>query len=142
MKITHTEQFEVIACCSCAMRFAVPHKWQAEREQDHVTFFCPNGHPQSYVGETDAEKFRRERDRLAQRIAQRDDEIAQWKATADEQARQRAEVEKRLKRVAKRTSAGTCPCCNRTFSALARHMQTKHPAFIAEQASGEGAAKH
>lgn len=45
-------------------------------------------------------------------------------------------------RLRKRASAGVCPCCNRTFSQLARHMQTKHPTFIAQEIAGNGVAKH
>tara|TARA_Y100000310_G_scaffold338946_1_gene430083 strand:- start:1163 stop:1354 length:192 start_codon:yes stop_codon:yes gene_type:complete len=28
-----------------------------------------------------------------------------------------------------RAKAGVCPCCNRTFQNLSRHMETKHPDF-------------
>lgn len=34
-------------------------------------------------------------------------------------------------RLSKRASAGTCPCCNRTFKQLAAHMATKHQTFTA-----------
>ena len=62
----------------------------------------------------------RERDKLKQRIA----ESAEAEAKA-EQARIKAEKEtKRLKRLA---SGGVCPCCNRTFSNMARHMRSQHP---------------
>jgi hypothetical protein len=29
----------------------------------------------------------------------------------------------------KRIQSGVCPCCNRTFENLGRHMKSKHPAF-------------
>ena len=29
----------------------------------------------------------------------------------------------------KRAAAGVCPCCNRTFKQLARHMERKHPNY-------------
>jgi hypothetical protein len=32
----------------------------------------------------------------------------------------------------KRTSAGTCPCCTRTFANMAEHMKKQHPDFVAE----------
>lgn len=35
-------------------------------------------------------------------------------------------------RIKRRVSAGVCPCCNRTFQCLARHMATKHPDYQQE----------
>lgn len=32
-----------------------------------------------------------------------------------------------LTKIRKRVHNGVCPCCNRTFANLARHMKTKHP---------------
>jgi hypothetical protein len=40
-------------------------------------------------------------------------------------AQKKSEAE--LRRIQKRTAAGVCPCCNRTFQQLARHMKTRHP---------------
>lgn len=39
------------------------------------TFYCPNGHSLTF-GDTELDKLRRERDRLAQRVAEKDDAIA------------------------------------------------------------------
>lgn len=88
-------------------------------------WYCPNGHRLVYR-ESEADKLRRERDRLRQQIAQRDDEI---KAL---EARRRAAVGQ-VTQLRKRASAGTCPCCKRTFSNMATHMKRQHPDFVAEQ---------
>lgn len=34
-----------------------------------------------------------------------------------------------LTRTKKRGGHGVCPCCNRTFQQLARHMKSKHPDY-------------
>lgn len=34
-----------------------------------------------------------------------------------------------LTKTKKRVAAGVCPCCNRTFRDLARHMKGKHPSY-------------
>lgn len=39
------------------------------------------------------------------------------------------ESEREREKANKRTKAGVCPCCNRTFKQLARHMETKHKDF-------------
>lgn len=30
----------------------------------------------------------------------------------------------------KRAAPGLCPCCNRSFVGLSRHMKTKHPQYV------------
>lgn len=108
-----------INCCTCGIQFHVPDTWHDARRNDHASFYCPNGHQQAFLGKSEAEKLREERDRLAQRIAQRDDEIR-------EAEKKVATATKKIKRLQKRASAGVCPCCNRTFSNMAAHMKTCH----------------
>jgi len=106
-------------CCSCFVRFAMPSAMQEQRRKDHKSFFCPFGHSQHYTAETTEEKLRRERDRLTQQLAQKDDEIKQARDAASASEAQAARLHKRVK-------LGVCPCCNRTFANVARHMKTKH----------------
>lgn len=64
----------------------------------------------------------------------------QWANERAERAARRAvsaEMSRRvtkghLTRVKKRVAAGVCPCCNRTFADLARHMAGKHPEYATE----------
>jgi RNase P subunit RPR2 len=48
-----------ITCCSCGVLFWVGESHYNELKEKHTTFYCPNGHPQHFVAETDAEKFRK-----------------------------------------------------------------------------------
>lgn len=41
-----------------------------------------------------------------------------------------AEAAREAERLRRRTAAGVCPCCNRSFVQLARHMKTKHPDHV------------
>lgn len=97
---------------------------QARKRQDRTLFYCPNGHSQHYLGETDAEKVRRE---MQQKVdaAERMTEWLRGQAAKDAKAAKTAKAA--LKKAETRINAGVCPHCNRTFSQLARHMQTKHP---------------
>lgn len=116
-----------ITCCikDCGISFQVPGWWEKGKRETHATFYCPNGHGQHFSGESDADKFRRERDIAKQQLARAEQEAAD--------ARARAELlNKQKRRLEKRASAGTCPCCTRTFTNMSRHMKTKHPEFIAE----------
>lgn len=109
--------FTTIACGKCGVEFGVPSWFDRERRENGDGFFCPNGHERVYK-DSEVDKLRRERDRLAQRIAERDDEIAKQ--------------QKKVKRLEKRAAAGTCPCCNRTFSNMSQHMKKQHPEFVAD----------
>jgi len=112
----------------------MPTEFNQIRRNDHKTFYCPSGHPQSYQHESNEEKLRRERDRLAQRIAERDDEIKRQRELREATERQLSAARGRVTKIKNRVAKGVCPCCNRQFSNLHRHMTTEHPTFAAEAA--------
>jgi hypothetical protein len=122
-----------VCCGECGVTFAVPEKFLSERRYDQKTFYCPNGHPRAFC--------RSERQELEQRIARKTAELDQMKADRDRQ-RELREAEERshaatrgqVTKLKKRAAAGVCPCCNRTFQELARHMANKHPDFNAPKA--------
>lgn len=151
MGISITTELETETCCACGMLFAMPAVFERARRRDHALFYCPAGHSQFYDAETEETKLRRERDRLKQALAERDDTITEERrrrvaAEAGEQAAtERATAERRrangykghATRITKRAQGGVCPCCNRTFAALAAHMRTKHPEFTPLAVVGE-----
>lgn len=97
--------------------------YDSAKRSSKITFYCAYGHPQIFSeGESDLDIVRRERDQLKQQLAQRDDEISV-------QARLITNLKTQRKVVARRIGNGVCPCCNRTFAQLARHMAHKHPDF-------------
>ncbi len=112
------QEFDVVTCSVCGIAFAVPTWFLTTRKADGKVFYCPNDHNQFYQ-ETTVAKLQKQ---LA--AAQRATEVARVEQKwAEEQA---AKIERQRRRLAKRISAGVCPCCNRTFQDLARHMAGKH----------------
>lgn len=111
--------FKVQTCISCGVHFGIPEELDRRLRDNHKEFFCPNGHKQFYVGESEAEKLRRELKRKEQEVA--DQVRAKLLAQSELEAAQR-----KLKRVAK----GVCPCCNRSFANLHKHMTAKHPEVV------------
>lgn len=114
-----SEQMTEMKCGECGIAFAVPEFWRAEKQRTGDGWYCPNGHCRAY-SESDAAKYRRlleeQKERHLKTLARLNEaEAAEQKAT------------KELNRVKKRVHAGVCPCCNRTFQQLARHMKAKHP---------------
>jgi hypothetical protein len=113
-------------CITCGVIYTVP-KVMIDKQREKGGFHsCCNGHAQGWSKEeSENEKTRRERDRLRQQLAQKDDEI---RSKERELAAERTKAAK----VKKRSGAGVCPCCNRTVGQMARHMKSKHPQFVAE----------
>lgn len=126
--------FEIQQCASCGCYFGVPSGFTANRRSDKGSFYCPNGHSMSY-NESELDRVRRERDRLKQGAAEKDDEIKRQRELRKETERKLVAAKGQMTKLRKRVSNGVCPCCNRTFADMARHMQTKHPEFIVDDGS-------
>ncbi len=119
--IQHEVTLEPMECYDCHILFLVPSYFRRQKYELGGSFCCPNGHSQHFV-KTEVQRLREKLDeqmREASRQAQR--------ALESEMARQAAERE--TQRLKKRAKAGVCPCCHRSFVALARHVKTKHPEF-------------
>ncbi len=107
----------------------------AQRGRGRVSFYCAYGHSNVFVeGENEETKLRRERDRLTQRLAEKDDEIRRQRDLREGTERQLSATRGVVTRIKNRIGHGVCPCCNRTFGDLSRHMATKHPTYAAEAA--------
>ena len=119
--------------CKCPMYLPI-ELYNAARRRPDISFYCSYGHKQHFPeGETDAQKLRRERDRLTQRLAEKDDEIRHQREQREATERQLSATKGVVTRIRNRVGRGVCPCCNRSFENLHRHMATKHPDY----ASGE-----
>lgn len=134
-------ELEETSCCACGITFAAPHSFlEAFRTGNHDgCFYCPNGHKLSWRGNTELDAMRKRAVALQATIDQKNAEIARKSAAIEEERRRTIELDRSLKaqkgvvtRIKNRAAAGVCPCCNRTFTQLARHMQAKHKEFIKE----------
>jgi hypothetical protein len=124
-----------ILCCDCKVEFWLNDEFYrvAKQAATKFTWYCPNGHAQSFLkGESEEAKLRRERDQLAQRIAEKDDAIEAERQRRVLAERRVAAAKGQVTKLKNRASKGVCPCCNRHFANLERHMATKHPAFTTE----------
>lgn len=107
-----------LVCGTCGVPHAIPEALYEECKREGGFWTCPNGHSRGYGEGTTAAELKRAK----QALAQKDDEI---RATKDALDYAKSEIERQKRR----TAAGVCPCCNRTFVQLARHMKTKHPSY-------------
>jgi hypothetical protein len=123
------QQFEVVYCCTCKMAFAVPEYIRSNWLDSGDSFYCPNGHSQHY-SKSNIQKLEK---KLASEKKRR--EWAENDASHAKSQRDRAlhcvRAQKAAKtKLKKRIHAGVCPCCNRHFVNLERHMNTKHKDYI------------
>lgn len=118
-------------CCACGTTLAMEDALYKQRKLDKKFFYCPNGHPQFFIAETEAEKLQRQLNVVtAQRDAQTKRADRNWEE-AERQMRRVSAHRGMLTRVRKKIHKGNCPRCkNRHFNDLARHMALAHPKGI------------
>jgi len=123
-ELTLSLSFKPITCCheGCGLTFAIPTAWENLRRADHSFWYCPNGHVQHFVGETEAEKYKR----LMEIERERKDFAIKESARNHRRAIALKGLVTKTKR---RVGHGVCPCCSRSFQNLKRHMAGKHPDY-------------
>ena len=107
--------YRQLQCSECGVVYFYSERWCVERGQDKRSWGCPNGHSQVFC-EGEIDRLRRERDLLKQDAARLEEE--------------KAAAERETQRLRRRIGRGVCPCCNRTFTNIARHIKTKHPNIV------------
>lgn len=105
-----------IDCGCCGGTYAINERYRAKQAEEGGSWHCPYCQVSwGYAGGENA-RLRKE---VAAEKARHQETLSRLNQAEAEKAR----VERKLKRVGR----GVCPCCNRTFPNLARHMATKHP---------------
>jgi len=128
--ITTSTKLVTEECISCGVLFAMPDELNDRlRETPTTAFYCPNGHKQWYTGKTDAQKEREKRELAERQLATERSRRDQAQAEAEHQRHRANGYKGALTKTKRRVGKGVCPCCNRSFTDLADHMETKHPDY-------------
>jgi len=128
--ISHKVTLTTEECIKCGVSFALPEEFRANLHRTGGFFYCPAGHGQGWDEGEDERKKKDLKTKLeaAQKELDAERKRKEW---AEQDARNQANIAKKaqteLANLTKRTHAGVCPCCNRTFKQLAAHMKNKHP---------------
>jgi hypothetical protein len=101
--------------CWCGLPHAIPTDLYDQARCEGASVYCPLGHSWSFTDST-AKKLQRD--------------LAQVTDARDRALRQRDEATAELARVKKRAAKGVCPCCNRSFVNVTRHMTVQHPGYV------------
>lgn len=123
MTITYTAQetFITLTCGKCGIVFGLPKNFDDNNRQNGGNWYCPNGHSRVYK-ESDVKKLERQLVREQSRHDQTKANLRNSKLSLVAEKGHRTRLKNRIKN-------GVCPCCNRTFQNLQRHMKTKHPEY-------------
>ena len=133
-----TQKFLVVSCYTCGIPFGITSNLYKRVVTDATgSVYCPSCGSKTCWRESEHEKEKR---RLK---AEMESEIARVKRDKEyleasvKRHRERADIAERsltatrgvVTRIKNRVSKGVCPCCNRSFENLHRHMTTQHPEF-------------
>ena len=132
MEYSYLLKLALLHCSQCGVPFGITEEYEQSHRSNHASFMCPNGHSQYFPHKTEAERLKLELEK-----EKRDAASLRENMVAAQRARDKAE--RRITQLKKRSAAGVCPCCNRTFAQLAAHMETKHKEF--QQLQGIGPKK-
>lgn len=124
---------EFQACPECGIVFGAPIDFMGERRSDHKHFYCPNGHSLNFPGQTEAERLQRKLADAERRELWESERAKGEQRRADHAERRLAATKGVVTKMKKRVGAGVCPCCNRHFTALQRHMENQHPEFVKDE---------
>lgn len=82
------------------------------------TFYCLNGHGQAYCKSTVTV--------LEEKLKQEQQNTEWYRRKFEQESKSKSVYMGKLTIIKNRIQNGVCPCCNRTFKNLQRHMATKH----------------
>jgi uncharacterized protein with PIN domain len=109
-----------VECYECGVVFWMTQHLYDLRLRDHRAFYCPVGHGQHFIGETEVAKYKRlakdAEDRAAAARAERDQAEAGRRAWKGQTTRLKNQALK-----------GLCPFCGQSIAHLARHVARVHP---------------
>ncbi len=120
--------------CWCGIQHAIPESLHNEqiRKKDiggELSVYCPVGHTYIAAGETEADKLRKQ-------LTAKQARLERIQADRDRQKNKLTATKGVVTRLKKRVGNGVCPCCNRHFANLYRHMNGQHPGFVEEKDDG------
>ncbi len=120
------------SCCNCGIEFGMPLDFYHAAKADNNKFFhCPNGHSQHYT-ESETTRLKRQLDeanRMTTVIASKAERLLK---ECNHLGVQLKSTKTRMRNLKTRIANGICPCCNRQFGNLRRHMTHQHPGYKPE----------
>lgn len=120
-------------CCRCHANYCLTQDFVDRAHKQGGSWYCPYCGTKQHYSKTENQKLKDEikrRERLlASERARLDQVNADLKFTKNSLRAQKAAKT----RIKNRVSKGICPCCNRYFINLHKHMENKHPDYVLKE---------
>lgn len=118
-------------CIRCGTSFGVTGAYDDRRRADKRSFYCPNGHLMSYT-ESEADRLRKKLAAAEGNLKAQTERTKRARESTEAERRRHSATKGQLTKTKKRISGGVCPCCNRSFINLGRHMAGQHPDYTTD----------
>lgn len=128
-QITITVEMARIDCWACGFAYAVPMEFRDRRRRDGRDFWCPGCGRSACFKECEIDQLKRKVASAQQRAEYWCDQHTRAVAQCEAEERRHRATKGVLTKTRKRVGHGVCPCCNRSFANLRRHMANKHPEY-------------
>jgi hypothetical protein len=115
----------------CGVIYGLSAEFHRQRQADHDSWRCPNGHTLWYPKpeRTEADQLRDQLE-ASRQVANSVRESYRLQARATQAARRSAAAHKGwATRIRNAIADGRCPCCHQTFPDVRAHIATNHPSF-------------
>jgi RNase P subunit RPR2 len=137
MSIAIVVNLTKLECSECHAPFGITEHAEINYRRTHQAFHCPYCNASQYFPQESAvERANRLKSEAEQRLVRERAAFDQEKARLNElvaikESQRRAEKGAKTK-LKKRAAAGVCPCCQRSFENVRRHISHMHPEFVSE----------
>lgn len=127
--MTFTETITLVKCeCTCGGVFAISERFRENARRNGKGYTCPYCNSYWSWKESEADKLRKQLEEKERALVAAKCETTRANLLLDTARREQERAAKKLRRIEK----GVCPCCNRSFTNLRRHMESKHPEATAK----------
>lgn len=126
-----TVQLTTIHCGNCGGSYAISESYRDQKCKAGGFWHCPYCQGGWGYSESENSKLQKQVAQLQTTIERKEAYERELLANNASLERSRNAIRGAHARTCNRVKNGVCPCCNRTFQNLVRHMHTKHPDFKA-----------
>lgn len=117
-------------CCICGVPMVLTKDtYERAREDSKQVFYCERGH-QQFFRDGEVQRLQKELERKTKELEWSAQSVKNAWRQVDDEKRKAAAARGVATRIKNRVGNGVCPCCNRSFANLKRHMESKHSDFV------------
>src|SRR3990167_4894499 len=120
-----TVAVNAVDCPNCGVVFGITEEFEKRRRADGQTFYCPNGHTETY-GKSEAAREREKREEAEKRLTAEKGWSQRLSENLETERRSHAATKGKLTKAKNKAAAGQCLKCRRPFMNVARHYETQH----------------